>query len=681
MNLSNQGSLGDDRQSHPSVGREEADRVLRLKRRQQAKSCYPCRQRKVKCDHRQPCWTCRKRGHPQICIYHVDTSVERHPTRPERARKEASISSDTQIEVASQQQQEIQGLQTPRTTISPEVQTNRTSEERSGSERYADHCSILSMLNGSTDSPPEDMRLQAGTVLGLQNTWEIYPFLKHKTPQELWGALLRIIPQQQEILGFSLNFRTFLCAVDPIIEDIDALESSLCIYTKALDSGEFQDQEIVSGKWIDKDSIAQVALILAALAAGAHYSNIDSQQKRMETCLDLIQRSFEALQLANFVFQSSLNVVQTLLVLGYNIQNVGQSDGSWALLGITIRLAQALGLHSQPVVRRVDDGNKMRIPTIWQSICRYDSILSLRLGRPPLITKRYCVDPTLAVEPAKPLYHAEVMFGLTHNNMKFLSMEHPLEYQQSIDLVAELARYRARGMPHLQSRESCQNLQQHFENLAIEIHFSFTTIVYCRSVFTISDTSNNNPNLIILQSHAKERLISVLKSFLEFQTLSIIPVRTWSMVQAALSSTVLLSMWRLTRDDLESKDLRQRVVEALCRETQFDDEAVLDSFPRSSNQWLSRRHARALVALESSLRKSHPKQPVEAAPVHIANSNQGLEDVAPMEDTNKCTNFDLGSILDNGMQTIGSENIWDLSGNSPLSHLAIIMNLSQQSFI
>ena len=29
------------------------------------------------------------------------------------------------------------------------------------------------------------------------------------------------------------------------------------------------------------------------------------------------------------------------------LQNIGQSDGAWVLLGTTIRLAQALGLHTE----------------------------------------------------------------------------------------------------------------------------------------------------------------------------------------------------------------------------------------------------------------------------------------------------------------------------------------------
>lgn len=45
-----------------------------LRRRQQgrissSRSCLPCRERKVKCDHELPCATCNRRGHPDLCSY------------------------------------------------------------------------------------------------------------------------------------------------------------------------------------------------------------------------------------------------------------------------------------------------------------------------------------------------------------------------------------------------------------------------------------------------------------------------------------------------------------------------------------------------------------------------------------------------------------------------------------
>lgn len=48
----------------------DVDHILRKKRKaREHKACYPCRQRKVKCDLSRPCQTCRDREHPELCDY------------------------------------------------------------------------------------------------------------------------------------------------------------------------------------------------------------------------------------------------------------------------------------------------------------------------------------------------------------------------------------------------------------------------------------------------------------------------------------------------------------------------------------------------------------------------------------------------------------------------------------
>ena len=37
-------------------------------------ACWPCRQRKVKCDNKQPCENCVKREYPQLCSYKPNRS-------------------------------------------------------------------------------------------------------------------------------------------------------------------------------------------------------------------------------------------------------------------------------------------------------------------------------------------------------------------------------------------------------------------------------------------------------------------------------------------------------------------------------------------------------------------------------------------------------------------------------
>lgn len=48
----------------------QVNELLKKKRKaREHKACYPCRQRKVKCDLSRPCQTCRDRDHPELCLY------------------------------------------------------------------------------------------------------------------------------------------------------------------------------------------------------------------------------------------------------------------------------------------------------------------------------------------------------------------------------------------------------------------------------------------------------------------------------------------------------------------------------------------------------------------------------------------------------------------------------------
>lgn len=63
---------------------------------------------------------------------------------------------------------------------------------------------------------------------------------------------------------------------------------------------------------------------------------------------DEVQASFHCLRLSNFLIRPSLESLQALLIIGFVLANDMKAEASWALIGLTCRLAQALGLHRGP---------------------------------------------------------------------------------------------------------------------------------------------------------------------------------------------------------------------------------------------------------------------------------------------------------------------------------------------
>ncbi|ETR97717.1 hypothetical protein M419DRAFT_134241 [Trichoderma reesei RUT C-30] len=663
-------SLQHRQHPEPSPRQVEIDRVLRLRRLSQARSCYPCRQRKVKCDHEHPCQTCQKRGHPEICSYDVGVSLEQRrgrrvkgaaagaaPSRAGRGRETVGGDSEDEPRAESSLQprpprRRIRGagagangplesgpsvtpthntadspsfLDTPQTshsTLFRQQDTEAADWPPARKELYQGGSSVLTMLHGSADSPAVEMRRKAGPVLGLHNTLEFYPFMKLKTLQERWAALLKIIPQRQEVLRYFPSHGATIYPLNPVLLDPDDLESAFCDYLSALDAGELRNPDVVSPKWVSKVWISRIALLLASLATSAHYSVMQSPRKRAEHSLDFLQRAFDALCLANYVLHPSLDAVQTLLIIGTVLQDVGQSDGAWVMMGTTVRVAQALGLHLQSVSEQSEDGAK-RKRSLWDTVCRQDCLLSLCHGRPHIASRQSLATRKILSNPDRPLNFAETLYGMVSVCTGILELE-KTSCESSMKLLAELDGYLSRALPYLQGREKCANIQQRYEALTVQVQLSWAASFLCRPVLTTSAvTSSDQAGVVqLLKARAKESLMDTARAFIEFQALSNIPIRTWSMIHAVLSATILLCLWEETRCDQESRDVLQRVIEIFSRAAQADDETGMMVDATGTNHWLSMNHTRALVALQAALQKapafdasppSSPGHPAEGA--------------------------------------------------------------------
>lgn len=161
-----------------AVSQAEADRVLRLKSRErEAHACYPCKKRKVKCDGTQPCRTCQKRKHPEICTYAL-------------SQRRSSVSRQS---VAARSASPVLP---PANSNNEQTQT----EDSSKNYVYSGDNSVVSILRLRASDTNESVAREVGSVLGLQNTFNNYPFMDSKTPLERWKSLLNVLPQRSEVL-------------------------------------------------------------------------------------------------------------------------------------------------------------------------------------------------------------------------------------------------------------------------------------------------------------------------------------------------------------------------------------------------------------------------------------------------------------------------------------------------
>ncbi|KAJ5112907.1 hypothetical protein N7456_001441 [Penicillium angulare] len=671
-----------------SVSRAEADRVLRLKSRErEGKACYPCRKRKVKCDGNHPCRTCQKRKHPDICTYAFASSRRSQANTGSHAAPASSppIGRDDTSDIGHNTHAQPDAQPDAQLDAQPDTAKNYV---------YSGDNSVLSILRSRASDANDSMAREVGSVLGLQNTFSSYPFMDSKTPREKWESLLGVLPQRSEILKYVVHlililiphllisylvclthpmnwlstwgdmiwllimtrffhyYRVTAYPFNPILADMDRFEADMCTYLGAHASGELRDPTKITDRWATDKSIGHISLLLATLAAGAHYSDVE-QPERLDVTTDFARRSFHALRLANFLFRPSLDIVQALLILGNTLQNMGQSDAAWALLGTTVRLAQTMGLHNEGSSVHWPEYVQGKVRKLWRAIVWQDSLLCMCYDRPPIVSVTgWPLDA--AIHERLDLSYAETMHLICRLGLDIMRLDGSTGIDQALEGLQKLDGIGQKSQHYLRSREYCMSLQQNLEHLALRMHTSFCVSVLCRPAMKQSQAPQLYPHGDLLRARAKGSLIDASKAFLDFQALSIVSLRSWSMVHTVLSSTLLLCIWEETRHDPECRSLQQRVIDVFSTS---DSKATEEGPLLSDNetQWLSARHIRALVTLRTALDREGDR---------VANEPQNLgvsyDPFPPLQ---------AGSNLDSYMDVI---NPFD---TSPVSYLDSIMNV------
>lgn len=253
-----------------------------------------------------------------------------------------------------------------------------------------------------------------------------------------------------------------------------------------------------------------------------------------------------------------------------------------------------LNYYGTPLRLQCVPSNPSRSMTVWQ-----DSLLSLCYDRPPIVSNMRWTPEALS-SPRLELSYVNLMHYFCWVGLEIMKMEETAEPQpnHNLTLLTNLDSVFNRAQAHLFARENCINLQQHLEHLALRMHMSFIASALCRPAIKRSPgLLNEDPRLVSLRSRARENLITASRAFLDFQALSVVPLRTWSMVHTVLSSTLLLCTWQETREDAECRDLQQRVIEV------FSGAGSGMETGSEYSQWLSARHIRALITLRQTLRK------------------------------------------------------------------------------
>jgi hypothetical protein len=249
---------------------QEADNVLNLiKEKRSVRACYPCARRKIRCSGGQPCETCLRRNHPDICFY---------KQIGKRKREDDVIGRNEQRAVSN-----VTARQQP--SPLPQRAQNVGDEQRSQAKRtqhVTKHSDDTTLGNHSMASYLRDRLDDARSSLGLVN---------HSATKTALPEIAGNRPSRSEVFRFFPSFRANIVPFTEMIPDVDAFELAMLNDLDGLEAAEADGNGVASGFAASRRN--RIATYLAALALGAQMSESSMlERSRYADDLGIAERSF-----------------------------------------------------------------------------------------------------------------------------------------------------------------------------------------------------------------------------------------------------------------------------------------------------------------------------------------------------------------------------------------------------
>ncbi|KAL9113954.1 MAG: hypothetical protein Q9227_002088 [Pyrenula ochraceoflavens] len=597
---------------------EDVDQLLlagkRIIRNRSRKACYPCAKRKIRCDRDecQPCSNCRKQPHPDLCNFEPDeprrfTKKRSSPPPPRNFEGYSQTPSSQPYPVPNSspafttpQSAPSYGYQpyppSPYGPASAEPVPKRAriaspphrpppGYPQGPAPAYGYAPAQGSPIFPSPRPPPGDLprpppAAPNGTV-----------FAQSMPSDDMqWQQLQAILPQQKDVLRFNPVYKDHSKPFNPIVFDFDGLESGICNYLEDLNADRLRSRLISQDRRHSEYGLSWIALLLATLAQGAQLSE-GSFDSRTTSSQDYVRRSMMCLRSANFLLRPVNESIQALLVLANVLQNDGQLSASHVFIGMAVRLAQSRSLHVDSLI----ENNQIRRKH-WWLVCSQDALFSLAYGRPPSVSIPYEQDPPFdSLWREKGLTYTECLFAITKQIVIVLhGFPDQVRRRVHSNDLEHLSSIRGEAESKLKSKSNCRTMEDRMQYHALQIHASFATACICVTALRVGDSEgrldSSNHALNQMVQKCKASLLETVQAFVDLESFSQVPPRSWIMVQAALSSAVLLGIMGEIAENKSTKEavLGLHAILSRVHAGKSGDEA---------NFRLSRRHVRAVEIL------------------------------------------------------------------------------------
>lgn len=182
---------------------------------------------------------------------------------------------------------------------------------------------------------------------------------------------LAIYPRRQTADDYISSFWEFVYPVFPILHKTSFMHKYAEVWSSEPYNGPNGTNEV--------DEIAFSASLNLTFALGCQFSSLVAANKRVAVADEFYQR---ARKIFNYdvLDTSSMPVLQMLLLTGVYLQSTKYSERCWNTVGLAIRAAQTLGLHSEITSRQptgqVTREVRRRVWHVCVTLDRYEIVLS-----------------------------------------------------------------------------------------------------------------------------------------------------------------------------------------------------------------------------------------------------------------------------------------------------------------
>ncbi|KOC15958.1 putative C6 transcription factor [Aspergillus flavus AF70] len=405
------------------------------------------------------------------------------------------------------------------------------------------------ILNNKSGSDQLQALLEGGILpkLGLDNESATYPFV------DLWSsdmstfdvsAVCSALPSDQQCKEFFYYYRDIAGAIYPVLEDIPNFEMhlDLLLRTRTATGGIYRSDNDQAQKPFGV-SIAFLGLLFAVLASGCQSSDLPGKEREL-TSQVYVCCSYQCLRMTNFLSQPTIDAIQTLLVIG-NVLSYNMNPGiSYVLLGMTLRMGLALGLHVES--SRFSAAERYRRRHVWWSMAWQDSHFSLSYDRPS--TTAVCQPEIAYKEDSTP---GECSYFETLCRVIQLALEvvrsrmlnpHAQLSQKTIHAYKERIQHiMIEAKPYLRDRKYCFSTSEHLERVVLKLHSSYFASELLRPALKMT-ADPSDPLTTSMRSDCVSNLMTTVEAYVEMHTVSSHASRSWIALQRAISSVFLLAV-------------------------------------------------------------------------------------------------------------------------------------------